>query len=122
FTTQWKKPLTFGLFFAKADLEYGDTSKTASSSREIILVMPWKQVLAGFLIFAVGLVSGVIPRRKRKKRSSAKIASKSEAEDEASGQCAAIRADGQRCTNQAKPGSQYCGIAAHKKLSTEGQD
>jgi transcription termination/antitermination protein NusA len=31
------------------------------------------------------------------------------------GRCAAVKSDGSRCTNQAKPGSLYCGLAAHQK-------
>ncbi len=30
-------------------------------------------------------------------------------------QCAAIKADGTRCTKKAKPDSRYCGLAAHQK-------
>jgi transcription termination/antitermination protein NusA len=30
-------------------------------------------------------------------------------------QCRAVLASGERCTNQAKPGSDYCGIPAHQK-------
>ena len=65
FTARWKKLPTFGLFFAQADLKYGNKAKKASSPRMIILVMPWKQVLAALGIFAVGLMFGVLPRRKR---------------------------------------------------------
>lgn len=31
-------------------------------------------------------------------------------------QCAAVKTNGERCANKAKPGSKYCGLAAHKKL------
>ncbi|MDP1808577.1 MAG: transcription termination factor NusA [Actinomycetota bacterium] len=31
------------------------------------------------------------------------------------GECAAIKSDGTKCTRKAKPGSLYCGLAAHKK-------
>lgn len=31
-------------------------------------------------------------------------------------QCAAIKKDGSRCTNKVKPGSRYCGVAAHQKM------
>jgi N utilization substance protein A len=34
-------------------------------------------------------------------------------------QCKAIKSNGQRCSNPAKPGSQYCGIAAHQKQAEE---
>jgi N utilization substance protein A len=36
-------------------------------------------------------------------------------EMEASPRCAAILSSGERCTNPAKPGSEYCGIPAHQK-------
>lgn len=31
--------------------------------------------------------------------------------------CEAIKSNGERCTNPAKPGSKYCGVAAHQKLA-----
>ena len=36
-------------------------------------------------------------------------------EEEEPKQCEAIKKDGSRCTKKAKPGSSYCGLAAHKK-------
>lgn len=37
--------------------------------------------------------------------------------EETVGQCNAIKSNGERCTNKAKPGSRYCGLAAHRKLA-----
>jgi transcription termination/antitermination protein NusA len=34
-------------------------------------------------------------------------------------QCRAVLASGERCTNAARPGSDYCGIAAHQKQGQE---
>lgn len=34
-------------------------------------------------------------------------------------QCAATKSNGEKCANNAKPGSDYCGIAAHQKLAEE---
>ena len=39
------------------------------------------------------------------------------AEEEFSGRCAAILANGKRCPNTALPGSRYCGIPAHRELA-----
>jgi transcription termination/antitermination protein NusA len=41
-------------------------------------------------------------------------------EEETSGRCHAILANGRRCPNAALPGSRYCGLPAHQAL--EGQD
>jgi transcription termination/antitermination protein NusA len=41
-------------------------------------------------------------------------------EEEVSGRCAAILANGKRCPNASLPGSRYCGIPAHQEL--EGRD
>ncbi|HEY1275500.1 MAG TPA: transcription termination factor NusA [Thermoleophilaceae bacterium] len=41
-------------------------------------------------------------------------------EEEVSGRCAAILANGKRCPNAALPGSRYCGLPAHQEL--EGKD
>src|SRR5919112_1250864 len=41
-------------------------------------------------------------------------------EEEVSGRCAAILANGKRCPNASLPGSRYCGLPAHQEL--EGQD
>src|ERR687892_34589 len=41
-------------------------------------------------------------------------------EEETSGRCAAIPANGKRCPNASLPGSRYCGIPAHQAL--EGKD
>jgi transcription termination/antitermination protein NusA len=41
-------------------------------------------------------------------------------EEEVSGRCAAILANGKRCPNASLPGSRYCGIPAHQEL--EGKD
>ena len=41
-------------------------------------------------------------------------------EEEVSGRCAAILANGKRCPNAALPGSRYCGLPAHQAL--EGTD
>jgi N utilization substance protein A len=37
------------------------------------------------------------------------------APEEAPRQCAAVLANGERCSNPARPGSEYCGIPAHQK-------
>jgi N utilization substance protein A len=39
------------------------------------------------------------------------------AEEEFSGRCAAILANGKRCPNAALPGSRFCGIPAHQQLA-----
>src|SRR5918911_1595636 len=39
-------------------------------------------------------------------------------EEEFSGRCAAILANGKRCPNASLPGSQYCGVPAHQALAT----
>lgn len=35
---------------------------------------------------------------------------------EQDGRCQALKADGTRCNNKAKPGSRYCGLPAHQRL------
>jgi N utilization substance protein A len=40
-------------------------------------------------------------------------------EEEFSGRCAAILANGKRCPNTALPGSRYCGIPAHRELAAK---
>ncbi len=49
----------------------------------------------------------------------AKKAKKAEKE-EAAGRCEAIKTDKSRCTRKAKPGSSYCGLAAHQKQGEDG--
>ncbi len=44
-------------------------------------------------------------------------------EEESSGRCAAILANGRRCPNAALPGSRYCGLEAHQALAgVEGDE
>src|SRR5919204_4552043 len=38
-------------------------------------------------------------------------------EEEFTGRCAAILANGKRCPNAALPGSRYCGVPAHQELA-----
>ncbi|MDE3026449.1 MAG: hypothetical protein KGI93_12860, partial [Acidobacteriota bacterium] len=40
-------------------------------------------------------------------------------EEELSGRCGAILANGKRCPNAALPGSRFCGVAAHQALALE---
>src|SRR3954466_103173 len=44
------------------------------------------------------------------------------AEEDVSGRCAAILANGKRCPNAALPGSRYCGLPAHQALEGTGTD
>src|SRR3989440_1516229 len=39
-------------------------------------------------------------------------------EEEMTGRCAAVLANGKRCPNAALPGSRYCGVSAHQELAT----
>ncbi len=43
-------------------------------------------------------------------------------EEEVSGRCAAILANGKRCPNASLPGSRYCGLPAHQELADKGTD
>src|SRR5215218_8346407 len=43
-------------------------------------------------------------------------------EEEVSGRCAAILANGKRCPNASLPGSRYCGLPAHQALEGSGTD
>jgi N utilization substance protein A len=43
-------------------------------------------------------------------------------EEEVSGRCAAILANGKRCPNASLPGSRYCGIPAHQELESTDTD
>jgi N utilization substance protein A len=43
-------------------------------------------------------------------------------EEEVSGRCAAILANGKRCPNASLPGSRYCGIPAHQALAGKDTD
>jgi len=43
-------------------------------------------------------------------------------EEEVSGRCAAILANGKRCPNASLPGSRYCGLPAHQELEGTGSD
>jgi transcription termination/antitermination protein NusA len=43
-------------------------------------------------------------------------------EEEVSGRCAAILANGKRCPNAALPGSRYCGLPAHQALAARDTD
>ena len=43
-------------------------------------------------------------------------------EEEVSGRCAAILANGKRCPNASLPGSRYCGIPAHQALEDQDTD
>jgi N utilization substance protein A len=43
-------------------------------------------------------------------------------EEEVSGRCAAILANGKRCPNASLPGSRYCGLPAHQALDGTGTD
>jgi len=44
------------------------------------------------------------------------------AEEDVSGRCAAILANGKRCPNASLPGSRYCGLPAHQELEGTGTD
>jgi transcription termination/antitermination protein NusA len=44
------------------------------------------------------------------------------AQEETSGRCAAILANGRRCPNAALPGSRYCGLESHQALEGTGSD
>jgi transcription termination/antitermination protein NusA len=44
------------------------------------------------------------------------------AEEEVSGRCAAILANGKRCPNASLPGSRYCGLPAHQALTDQPTD
>ncbi|HEX6653481.1 MAG TPA: transcription termination factor NusA, partial [Thermoleophilaceae bacterium] len=44
------------------------------------------------------------------------------AEEDVSGRCAAILANGKRCPNASLPGSRYCGLPAHQALDGTGTD
>jgi N utilization substance protein A len=43
-------------------------------------------------------------------------------QEEVSGRCAAILANGKRCPNAALPGSRYCGLPPHQELEGKGTD
>jgi transcription termination/antitermination protein NusA len=43
-------------------------------------------------------------------------------EEEVSGRCAAILANGKRCPNASLPGSRYCGLPAHQALTDQPTD
>jgi N utilization substance protein A len=43
-------------------------------------------------------------------------------EEEVSGRCATILANGKRCPNASLPGSRYCGLPAHQALEGTGTD
>src|ERR671929_256915 len=43
-------------------------------------------------------------------------------EEEVSGRCAAILANGKRCPNASLPGSRYCGLPAHQALEAKDTD
>jgi transcription termination/antitermination protein NusA len=43
-------------------------------------------------------------------------------EEEVSGRCAAILANGKRCPNASLPGSRYCGLPAHQALNDQPTD
>jgi N utilization substance protein A len=43
-------------------------------------------------------------------------------EEESSGRCAAILANGRRCPNAALPGSRYCGLESHQALANIDSD
>lgn len=49
-------------------------------------------------------------------RAEDKKTKKKGAGEEEAAQCAAVKSNGERCTNKAKPGSKYCGLPAHQKL------
>jgi len=44
------------------------------------------------------------------------------AEEEFSGRCAAILANGKRCPNASLPGTRFCGIPAHQELATKAPE
>jgi transcription termination/antitermination protein NusA len=44
------------------------------------------------------------------------------AEEDVSGRCACILANGKRCPNASLPGSRYCGLPAHQELEGTGTD
>ena len=43
-------------------------------------------------------------------------------EEELSGRCSAILANGKRCPNASLPGSRFCGVPAHQSLEGSGSD
>jgi N utilization substance protein A len=43
-------------------------------------------------------------------------------EEEFSGRCAVILANGKRCPNASLPGTRFCGIAAHQELASKSPE
>lgn len=66
FSTKWAKVPSFGVFFARGRLAYGEDDKVASSPRATIFVMPWRLMLVAVGIFVLGLLLGFLPRRRKK--------------------------------------------------------
>lgn len=66
FETKWKKVPSWGIFMVQGRLKYGAKERFAASSKTILFVMPWRLILFVLTIFLLGLILGLMVRRRKK--------------------------------------------------------
>jgi hypothetical protein len=76
FSATWEEPPTFGVFFTEASLSYGAGKQSAMTERRLLVVMPWKLVLAGLGLFGLGMLFARVRRRKAVRQALAAAAAK----------------------------------------------
>ncbi len=86
--------------------------KEGQNARLAAKLTGWRVDIKSETKIAEDLLSGT--SEKGAEAASSKKSGESEAE-----QCAAVKSNGDRCANNAKPGSKYCGIAAHQRLAEQ---
>lgn len=64
FQASWKDVPAFGAFVAEGALSYGTAGKNAPLGRTIFFVLPWRLLLAGIALFALGILVSLLVRRK----------------------------------------------------------
>lgn len=84
--------------------------KEGQNARLAAKLTGWRIDIKSETQLAEELLSG-----KTEKATAAEGEVKTEA-TESDGRCQALKADGTRCANKAKPGSRYCGLPAHQRL------
>ena len=64
FEASWTEASDFGIFSARAVMDYGE-GLTTESQRITFFIAPWKLILGIIVVFAVGITAGLFMRRKK---------------------------------------------------------
>jgi hypothetical protein len=64
FDVAWRSA-PIGVYVAQATMRYGEGDKAVSSGKRYLVVLPWKTVLGGLAVFALGVGTALVIRRKK---------------------------------------------------------